>query len=109
MEKKRIKVTYPNIKSLGTARITIPKEFAIETSIWGDKEIEVEVVNNEIVIRKCLEGESDALRVYKMFGKSYFLEMRAEANRRRSEKRKQRWREKIAKIRAEKLKQIKGE
>lgn len=72
--KKRIKVNYPKMTS--SASITIPKFMAYEIQIWGDKEVEIENIGNEIIIRKCEEGLSEALRVKYMFEGTDFLDKR---------------------------------
>lgn len=72
--KKKIKVNYP--KMTATASITIPKFMAYEIQIWGDKEVEIENIGDEIIIRKCEEGLSEALKVKYMFEGTDFLDGR---------------------------------
>lgn len=95
---KKIKPRY----AIASMNITIPKKMALEAEIFGDKTIEIELVNNELVIRKCEKELSDAMKLIKIFGKSYFLERRIEKSKLRREERKRKWKEKIAQIKAQK-------
>lgn len=95
---KKIRPRY----AVASMNITIPKKLAIEAEIFGDREIEVEVgKNNELILRKCEKELSDAMKLIKIFGKSYFLERRIEKSKLRREERTRKWKEKLAQIKAQ--------
>ncbi len=86
----------------GSMHITIPKTMALESEIFGDKQIEIELTGNELTIRKSVKELSDAIKLIRLFGKSYFIERRREKCKLRREERRRKWKDKLAKIKAQK-------
>lgn len=91
--KKKVKLHYG-----GSCGITLPKQMMIESLLWGDKTLEVEVVGNTLVLSKCEEGLSEPMKLIQIFGKSYFIEKRKEKCKLRRDERKRKWKEKLAQI-----------
>lgn len=98
--KKIVKTRFTN----GSMYMVLPKDIMMESKLWGDKTLEVELKDGELIIRKSEKDISEAMKLIEIFGKSYFIEKRKERCKLRREERKRKWKEKIEQIKLAKQK-----